>query len=145
MASFFALGTSLFPGLDPQRQYLTCWHPHGALTFCAAFFTSRMSAESTTALAPGPHNWFVGIATLLFRFPFIGEYLALVKARPVTQSVSEELLEKGRSMALQPGGLPEQIVTDHRKEQLVRPLRALKILKEAVRCVSIERIIGSSS
>ena len=29
------------------------------------------------------------------------------------------LLSKGRSLALQPGGLPEQIVTDHRKEQIV--------------------------
>jgi len=107
--------------LDPNRQYLTCWHPHGALTFCAAFFTSKMAAESTTELASGPRNWFVAIATLLFRFPLIGEYLALVNARPVTQTMSDELLSKGRSLALQPGGLPEQIVTDHRKERLVFP------------------------
>eukprot|EP00435_Cladocopium_sp_Y103_P006370 s1120_g2.t1 len=105
--------------LDPNRQYLTCWHPHGAFTFGAVFFTSKMSAESTTDLAQGPRNWFVGIATLLFRFPLLGrEYLALVNARPVTQSM---LLSKGRSVALQPGGLPEQIMTDHRKEHLVFP------------------------
>mmetsp|Transcript_8219 Transcript_8219/g.19583 ORF Transcript_8219/g.19583 Transcript_8219/m.19583 type:complete len:340 (-) Transcript_8219:137-1156(-) len=107
--------------LDPERQYLTCWHPHGALTFCAAMFTSGMAARSTLPAAPGPRNWFVGIATLLFRFPFIGEYLALVNARPVTQRMSDKLLAAGRSMALQPGGLPEQVVTDHRKEQLVFP------------------------
>jgi len=107
--------------LDPNRQYLTCWHPHGAFTFCAAFFTSKMAAESTTDSAPGPRNWFVVIATLLFRFPLVGEYLALVNARPVTQSMSDELLSQGRSVALQPGGLPEQILTDHQKEQLVFP------------------------
>lgn len=107
--------------LDPNRQYLTCWHPHGAFTFCAAFFTSKMAAESTTDLAQGPRNWFVGIATLLFRFPLVGEYLALVNARPVTQDMSDELLRQGRSVALQPGGLPEQIMTDHRKEHLVFP------------------------
>ncbi|CAJ1412623.1 unnamed protein product [Effrenium voratum] len=82
-------------------------------------FTSGMAARSTLPAAPGPRNWFVGIATLLFRFPFIGEYLALVNARPVTQRMSDKLLAAGRSMALQPGGLPEQVVTDHRKEQLV--------------------------
>lgn len=84
------------------------------------------SAESTTDQAPGPRDWFVGIATLLFRFPFVGEYLALVNARPVTQSVSDELLAAGRSMALQPGGLPEQIVTDHRREQLVGAPRGVE-------------------
>jgi len=107
--------------LDPDRQYLTCWHPHGALTFCAAMFTSKMAAQSTTDECPGPRNWFVGIATLLFRFPFIGEYLTLVNARPVTQKMSDELLAAGRSLALQPGGIPEQVATDHRREQLVFP------------------------
>lgn len=107
--------------LDPNRQYLTCWHPHGALTFCAAFFTSKMAAQSTTEDCPGPRGWFVGIATLLFRFPFVGEYLTLVNARPVTQSMSDKVLRAGRSLALQPGGIPEQVGSDHRREQLVFP------------------------
>ena len=31
-----------------KPRYLTCWHPHGALTFCAAFFTSKMHLGSAT-------------------------------------------------------------------------------------------------
>eukprot|EP00930_Biecheleria_cincta_P063533 TRINITY_DN49075_c0_g1_i1.p1 TRINITY_DN49075_c0_g1~~TRINITY_DN49075_c0_g1_i1.p1 ORF type:complete len:262 (-),score=36.00 TRINITY_DN49075_c0_g1_i1:119-904(-) len=98
-----------------------CWHPHGALTFCAAFFTSKMAAQSTTKEAPGPKRWFVGIANLLFRFPLLGEFLALVNARPVTQSMSEKILQQGHSYAIQPGGIPEQVITDHRREMLVFP------------------------
>lgn len=107
--------------LDPERQYLICWHPHGALTFCAAFFTSKLAAQSTTREAPGPKRWFVGIANLLFRFPFLGEFMALVNARPVTQRMAEEILLQGHSYAIQPGGIPEQVLTDHRREMLVFP------------------------
>lgn len=107
--------------LDPKRQYFCCWHPHGAFTFCAAAFTSNMTALSTTSSAPGPENWFIGIADLLFRFPVVGEFLALMNARPVTERMTKEILQKGHSFGLQPGGIAEQVRTDHRRELLVFP------------------------
>uniref|UniRef100_A0A7S1MSH1 Acyltransferase n=1 Tax=Alexandrium catenella TaxID=2925 RepID=A0A7S1MSH1_ALECA len=107
--------------LDPQRQYITPWHPHGALTFCAAFYTNIMTTQSTMPGAPGPRNWFVGIADLLFRFPGLGEALLLWNARPVSEATSQKVLKSGYSYAIQPGGIPEQVVTDHRRELLVFP------------------------
>jgi len=107
--------------LDPERQYLTPWHPHGALTFCAAFFTNTMTSQSTTPAAPGPRGWFVGIADLLFRFPLLGEGLVLWNCRPVSETVSQRILGSGRSYAIQPGGIPEQVLTDHRRELIVFP------------------------
>uniref|UniRef100_A0A7S4PXC7 Acyltransferase n=1 Tax=Alexandrium monilatum TaxID=311494 RepID=A0A7S4PXC7_9DINO len=81
--------------LDPNRQYLTPWHPHGALTFCAAFFTNTMVSQSTTPRAPGPTGWFVGIADLLFRFPLLGEGLVLWNCRPVSEATSRQVLKSG--------------------------------------------------
>jgi len=107
--------------LDPDRQYLIPWHPHGAFTFCAAFFTNGMAARSTMPCAPGPRNWFIGVADLLFRFPLLGEALALWNCRPVSEAMSQRLLKSGHSYGVQPGGLPEQVLTDHRRELLVFP------------------------
>lgn len=45
------------------------------------------------------------------------------------------LLSKGRSVALQPGGLPEQIMTDHRKEHLVPGTAVFKDGNENCFCV----------
>jgi 2-acylglycerol O-acyltransferase 2 len=107
--------------LDPDRQCIYVWHPHGAFTTCAACYTAKISAQSTTDDAPGPRNWMVGIASLLFRFPIVGEYLMLANARPVVPEVQKALLQQGFSYAIQPGGIPEQVLTDHRCELVVFP------------------------
>jgi hypothetical protein len=33
--------------LQTHKQYITCWHPHGAFTFCAAAFTSQMAGQGS--------------------------------------------------------------------------------------------------
>lgn len=102
-------------GLDPQRRYMIAWHPHGMLAWSALFIVSRM------AVVGHPHGrqWFAMVAPALFRIPLLGEALMLVNGRSVTKKVVETLASKGQSIAIQPGGITEQIQTLHDQEQAV--------------------------
>jgi len=106
---------------DPDRQYLICWHPHGVLLFAPLMYVTKLSAASTTHHAPGPRNWFVGSTDIVFRLPIIGEVLSLINARPITKGMPEKLMGNGCTFALQPGGIHEQVRTDHRRELLLFP------------------------
>lgn len=114
MASEGGAGLKL---LDPARRYLIVWHPHGFLAWTPLFIVSRM------AVVAHPHGreWFAMVAPVLFRIPIVAEALMLVNGRQVNKKVVENLAAKGKSLAIQPGGVREQIVTRHDQEQAVFP------------------------
>ena len=99
--------------IAPDRRYVLVWHPHGAYTFSALFIGALLSLEGR------PIRWSTGIATILFRVPVLREVLALLDAREVTHAVLDRLLGAGRSVGLQPGGIPEQLRTSHEQEQAI--------------------------
>jgi len=108
------------PGLDclyPSQRYLIVWHPHGFVAWSALFIVSRM------AVLGHPHGreWFAMVAPVLFQIPGISEALILVNGRRVNKSVVANLANKGRSLALQPGGVHEQLLSDDEQEQAVFP------------------------
>ena len=98
------------PPIDPSRQHVVVWHPHGAYT-CMAF--GHCAHQSLSQM---PLGWFTGVAPVLFRIPLVRELLLLFDARAVSSSVMEHLLCAGATVGLQPGGVPEQLMTDHRRE-----------------------------
>jgi len=103
--------------LDPAQRYLIVWHPHGFIAWSALFIVSRM------AVLGHPHGreWFAMVAPVLFHIPGVSEALILVNGRRVNKSVVDNLANKGRSLALQPGGVHEQLMSDDEQEQAVFP------------------------
>lgn len=103
--------------IDPARRYLIVWHPHGFIAWSALFIVSRM------AVIGHPHGreWFAMVAPALFKIPIFSEALMLVNGRKVDKKVVENLLEKGQSIAIQPGGVKEQMASRHDQEQAVFP------------------------
>lgn len=114
LASDGGLGLS---ALDHSRRYLIVWHPHGFIAWAAAFFLGQYAVEGR----PHGREWYAMIAPVLFRIPFFGEALSLANGRGVDKKIVENLLSKGASIAIQPGGVKEQLITRHDQEQAVFP------------------------
>lgn len=114
--------------LDPARRYMIVWHPHGFLAWSAMFIVPKM------AIMGHPHGreWFAMVAPALFRLPIFSEALMLVNGRQVDKSVVENLAEKGKSIALQPGGVKEQMISRHDQEQAVFPAN-LGFIRQAIK------------
>mmetsp|Transcript_98632 Transcript_98632/g.287707 ORF Transcript_98632/g.287707 Transcript_98632/m.287707 type:complete len:252 (-) Transcript_98632:20-775(-) len=93
-----------------------------------------MFIVSKMAVLGHPHGreWFAMVAPALFRIPIISEALMLVNGRRVDKSVVENLARKGKSIALQPGGVKEQMCTRHDQEQAVFPAN-LGFIRTAIR------------
>jgi len=101
----------------PGSQYLMAWHPHGAFTVAATYFLSNYWARSY----PGGGTRFVCIAPLLLRIPFLSEFLLLCNARSADRKTFDSLLKSGATVAVQPGGLKEQVYTDASQERIFIP------------------------
>lgn len=104
-------------GVDRERQHVVVWHPHGAYTTMAFMHCGHQNACAQ------PLSWFPGIAPILFNVPFFREAALLLNARSVSGSVMEKLLEAGHTVGIQPGGIPEQLQSDHTREIAVFPPR----------------------
>jgi len=102
-------------GVDEKKQHVVVWHPHGAYTTMAFMHCGYHSVRST------PLTWFPGIAPVLFNVPFFRETALLLNARSVTGKVLEKLAAAGVNVGVQPGGIPEQLQSDHRREIAVFP------------------------
>jgi len=103
--------------LDPARRYLIVWHPHGFLAWSPFFILSNMAVRGH----PHGREWFAMVAPALFKLPIVSEILMLVNGRTVSKDVVENLAAKGKSLAIQPGGVHEQIETRHDQEQAIFP------------------------
>ena len=59
---------------------------------------------------------YAGGASVLFKIPLIRELILLMRAREASQRTLDKLLAAGNSVALNPGGLFEQVHTTHEQE-----------------------------
>jgi len=101
------------------QQYVMVWHPHGAFAIAALCFTSHYWADDFPTGRRGAQ--FVCVASLLLRVPFLADYLLLCHARSQDRKTFSNLLQAGATVAVQPGGLHEQVETDDKKERLYFP------------------------
>jgi len=104
-------------GVDPSKQHVVVWHPHGAYTTMAFMHTGYHTVTAQ------PLTWFPGIAPVLFNVPFFRETALMLNARSVTAKTLEKVAEAGLNVGVQPGGIPEQLQSDHRREIAVFPPR----------------------
>merc|ERR550532_2759994 len=91
---------------DEDKQYLMVWHPHGAFTIAALYFVSYWWASN---YLPKRGKGFCAVAPLLLRVPGLAEFLLLSHARSVDSKTFNKLLASGATVAVQPGGLLEQV------------------------------------
>lgn len=105
----------------PGKQYVMAWHPHGAFTIASLYFVSHWWASDYPGGTRGDR--YVCVAPLLLRIPFLAEYLLLCHARSQDSKTFDGLLASGATVAVQPGGLIEQVATDDQQEQVFFPAR----------------------
>ena len=98
------------PPFDASRQHVVVWHPHGAYSTMAPMHCGQLSVTAQ------PLTWYPGVAPVLFQVPLLREALLLLNARSVTGKVVERLAAAGLNVGVQPGGIPEQLQSDHRRE-----------------------------
>lgn len=106
---------------EDGKQYVLVWHPHGAFTIAALYFLAHWWAKDFPSGARG--RQFVCVAPLLLKIPFLSELLLLCHARSQDRETFGGLLAKGATVAVQPGGLVEQVETDDAKERVFFPAR----------------------
>jgi hypothetical protein len=98
-----------------NRGAIGCVSPHGAYSF-AALFLGVPSFRCDPQLR-GLKVSVIG-ASVLFYVPGVREYLILFGVREATVPTTKLLLRAGRIVALCPGGIYEQVHTDHSQEQV---------------------------
>lgn len=113
--------------LGSGRQYLIVWHPHGNFTITALYFLSHFWAKCYPE-----KGWLVWVAPLLLRIPGLSEYLILCGGRSGRSSTFNDILAEGKTLAVQPGGLVEQVNTDDKKEVAYFPAR-LGFIRAAIK------------
>ncbi|CAE8670367.1 unnamed protein product, partial [Polarella glacialis] len=113
-----------------DKQHLWVWHPHGAFTVAALYFVAHWHASNYPGGTRGKR--FCAVAPLLLKIPFLAEFLLLCHSRSVDSKTFNALLANGGTVAIQPGGLPEQVATDQNAECLFFPTR-LGFIRSAIR------------
>lgn len=103
----------------PGKQYVMAWHPHGAFTISALYFVSHFWSKNY----PGGNDRYVCVAPLLLRIPLLAEFLLLCHARSQDSATFNGLLRKGATVAVQPGGIAEQVATNDAEERVFFPPR----------------------
>lgn len=102
---------------DRSRQYMLTWHPHGFVVFCPIFLLAERSIRGE----PQGARWHCTGAPVMFKFPIVGEILQILGGRPVDKKTLDGILSKGGSVAIQPGGMAEQMQTQHDQETAIFP------------------------
>lgn len=127
-ASYFVAGTLMqipFKSNEKESeekgilkgQIFVVFHPHGAFCGAATFFGGSMWFNHSTPKS----QWYAMVADLLFRVPFLGDFLTINNVRSVSRSTIQGLLANGHSVAVQPGGIFEQIRWDPDREVIYFP------------------------
>ena len=112
-------GFEVPPNFDPDRQYFFCFHPHGAVTWTAFCFGATMITNNGTS--PLRRQMMCGIADVLFSIPIIRELLLFSNARSANPKVMGECANNGLSLALNPGGVHEQLQYRNDQEEAYFP------------------------
>ncbi|GAB5372683.1 hypothetical protein AAMO2058_001685700 [Amorphochlora amoebiformis] len=118
---------SFLTPIDQSRQYMLVWHPHGAFATIPVAFASYPAA-----LGWFPFRYHALIADVLFDTPGVREMLMIMGAKRVNRRSVERLLEAGHNVAIQPGGIYEQLRTDPRQEKAYFPPN-LGFIRQAIK------------
>lgn len=103
---------------DQLRKAIPCVvtvSPHGA--FGVGFFICHFHRLLNDPRFQ-PFQVFAGGASILFYVPLLRELLLLIGVREAREGNLDNLLSSGRSVALVPGGIWEQIHTSHEEESI---------------------------
>jgi 1-acyl-sn-glycerol-3-phosphate acyltransferase len=90
--------------VDPTKQYIFGYHPHGVLPIAAMWATNSPSWNLFQTHARGTVTL---IASHLFGIPVTREFLAAAGAREVSRVSFNHALTQGKSVVLVPGGMKE--------------------------------------
>ena len=93
-----------------QRLYVA--HPHGCFTL--AIYLNFVDESRRL-------EFFTGMASVLFKVPVIREFMLIANGRPAIQRMLDTLMKSGKSVVLMPGGISEQLATDHSRERAFFP------------------------
>lgn len=102
------------PEGDDPAQVVACYNPHGAFATGGICF-----AMGKWRLHPGlrrVNGTLVG-ASVLFYVPLLRELLMVLGVREANRETMHRLLSASKSIGMQPGGVWEQLHTDHRQER----------------------------
>jgi len=105
--SYFPLHAIRMAPLDPQRQYIFGWHPHGTLVLSRIFCYGGVWEH----LFPGLDFRVLG-ATPMFFVPFCRDICLWMRAVDASRKTTEYNLKKGMSVLVYPGGSKEIFETD---------------------------------
>lgn len=101
-----------------QRQAIPCVvtvSPHGA--FGIGFFILHFHRLFTDPRFK-MFDCFAGGASVLFKLPLLRELLLLLRVREANRRTLDGLLRAGKTVALNPGGIHEQVHTSHTEESI---------------------------
>ena len=96
---------TIFPvkGTVPTTPCIYALHPHGLVTLT----TAAHLLNKHSPLYPVYHENFIGVHSLLFKFPILRECLLWAGCMPVTSDHLSTMLARGHSVVLAPGGVKE--------------------------------------
>ncbi|CAO2613709.1 Diacylglycerol O-acyltransferase 2 [Lemmus lemmus] len=96
--------------LDPSRNYIAGFHPHGVLA-AGAFLNLCTESTGFSSLFPGIRSYLMTL-TLWFRAPFLRDYIMSAGICPVNRDTIDYLLSKngsGNAIIIVVGGAAESL------------------------------------
>ena len=106
------------PEAQAQEKCIVTVSPHGAFAIGHVFLSMpKLRLEPRFAHFRGR----AGAASVLFTVPILRECLLSLGVREATKATMDALIRDGCSIALNTGGIWEQVHTDDAQEQLVAP------------------------
>ena len=104
------------PEAQAQEKCIVTVSPHGAFAVGHVFMSMpKLRLEPRFAHFRGR----AGAASVLFKVPLLREFLLSLGVREATKAIMDALIRDGCSIALNTGGIWEQVHTDETQEQLV--------------------------
>jgi len=101
----------------PDRQHIMVWHPHGLFVVAPLAFMTHGTRDRKSST----YGSFVAVADAVFKAPLFRLAVLMFNLRVADEKVLDTLLSNGRSVALCPGGIHEQLATDPKQERIFFP------------------------
>lgn len=92
--------------LDPKHNYVFAWHPHGRMFYGFGMLVGLFSSWFPEITNSG-HDIFGGINDMMFRIPFVGNWLYLIGLIGCHKKSVTRKLKQGDSVGLIVGGIEE--------------------------------------
>ncbi|CAO2613707.1 Diacylglycerol O-acyltransferase 2 [Lemmus lemmus] len=110
MRDYFPANLIKTAELDPSRNYIAGFHPHGVLA-AGAFLNLCTESTGFSSLFPGIRSYLMTL-TLWFRAPFLRDYIMSAGICPVNRDTIDYLLSKngsGNAIIIVVGGAAESL------------------------------------